>query len=248
MLEYNTKRNRLIIKEYGRNIQKMIEYALSIEEREQRNEVARAIIRVMSQVNPENKDNPNPKKRSENADYWNKLWDHLFIISDYKLDVDSPFPKPIPENNETKSIRHNYRKDKIMYRTYGRNMQNVIKKVSEECPDEAKGEMSKVLANHLKKLYLLYNRDSVDNDLIFAQLEELSEGKLHLPENFVLDATRDILRQNQSMIQQQNGSKSGGFGSSKSSGFSSSKGNGFNSSKNNNLKKSKRKKKKTPIA
>jgi hypothetical protein len=233
MLEYNTKRNRLIIKEYGRNVQKMIEYALTVKDDEKRNETARAIVRVMSQINPENKDNPNPKKRSENVDYWHKLWDHLFIISDYKLDIECPFPKPIPENNELKSIRHNYRKDKIIYRTYGRNMQNVIKKIS-ECPDEIKDEMSKLLANYLKKLYLLYNRDSVDNDLISAQLEELSEGKLRLPENFVLDATRDILRQNQSLIQQQNSKNS--------------KSGGFNSSKNNNMKKSKRKKKKTPQA
>ena len=229
MLEYNTGRNRLIIKEYGRNVQKMIEYALTIENDEQRNEAAKAIVRVMSQINPETKDNSNNpnKKRSENADYWHKLWDHLFIISDYKLDVESPFPKPMPENHELKSMRHNYRKDKIVYRTYGRNMQNIIKKIS-ECPEDIKGEMSKLLANHLKKLYLLYNRDSVDDSLIAAQLSDLSEGRLQLPENCALDATRDILRQNQGMIQQQNGKN----------------GSAFNSSKNS--KKSKKKKKKVP--
>ena len=221
MLEYNTKRNRLIIKEYGRNVQKMIEYALTIEDDERRNEAAKAIVKVMSQINPENKDNPNPKKRSENADYWHKLWDHLFIISDYKLNVTSPFPKPEPDNSELAPLHYNYRKERIIYRTYGRNMQNIIKRIS-ECPDEMRDEMSKLLANYLKKLYLLYNRDSVEDSLISAQLEELSDGKLRLSEDCVLDATRDILRQN---------GKTGSI---------------FTPSKNNGSKKSKKKKKKLP--
>jgi len=226
MLEYNTERNKLIIKEYGRNVQKMIEYALTIENNEQRNEAAKAIVKAMSQINSENKDNPN-KKRTENTDYWQKLWDHLFIISDYKLDVESPFPKPTPDIHELKSECHSYHKDKIMYRTYGRNMQNIIKKNS-ECPEETKGELSKLLANHLKKLYLLYNRDSVDDSLIATQLSDLSEGKLQLPEDCTLDTTRDILRQNQGVIQQQNGKS----------------GSAFNPSKNS--KKSKKRKKKVP--
>ena len=223
MLEYNTERNRLIIKEYGRNVQKMVEYALTIENEEQRNEAARAIIKIMSQVNPENKDNLNHKKRSENKDYWHKLWDHLFIISDFKLDIESPFPKPETENNEFKSISHNYRKDKIINKTYGRNMQNLIKKVS-KYSDETKEVLSKLLGNHLKKLHLLYNCDSVEDSLIATQLEELSDGELRLPENFVLEATRDILRQNQ------NGKNGTVFNSPKSSGS----------------KKSKKKKKKAP--
>ena len=227
MLEYNTERNRLLIKEYGRNVQKMVEYALTVKDDERRNEVAKSIVKVMSQINPENKDNQNPK-RSENTDYWQKLWDHLFIISDYRLNVESPFPKPVPEENGAKSIQHHYSKSKIIYRTYGRNMQNIVKKNS-ECPEEIKGEMSKLLANHLKKLYLLYNRDSVEDSLIYAQLEELSEGKLQVPESFALEATRDILRQNQSLIQYQSGKN----------------GHGFNSSKNNS-KKSKKRKKRMP--
>ena len=223
MLEYNTKRNRLIIKEYGRNVQKMVEYALTVENDEQRNDVAKSIVKAMSQINPESKDSQN-NKRSENTDYWQKLWDHLFIISDYKLNVDSPFPKPIPENNEVKSIQHHYRKSRIIYRTYGRNMQNIVKEIS-DYPEEIRGEMSKLLANHLKKLYLLYNRDSVDDSLIYAQLEDLSEGKLQVSGNFTLDATRDILRQNQNLIQNQNGKNGHGFSSK------------------NNSKKSKKKKK-----
>ncbi len=227
MLEYNTERNRLIIKEYGRNIQKMIEYALTIEDYEQRTETAMAIVKVMSQINPEDKDNLTSKKAGENKDYWHKLWDHLFIISDFKLDVDSPFPKPTPESRELKSVKHNYRKERIIFRTYGRNIQNIIKKVS-ECPDEMKDEMSQVLANHLKKLYLLYNRDSVDDSLIATQLYELSKGKLELPNHYALESTREILRQNQAQLQIQNGKN----------------GKDFRFSRNNNSKKFKKKQKK----
>ena len=197
MLEYNTERNKLIIKEYGRNVQKMIEYALSIEDYKERTEVAKAIVRVMSQINPDTRNNGNqPKKHSESTDYWCKLWDHLFIISDYKLDVASPFPKPKPDDKSFKAIHPDYHKKKIVYRTYGRNMENIIRKVS-EYPVSERMIMSKILANHLKKLYLLYNRDSVDDSLIVKQLNDISDGKLSLPDDFTLDTTRDILRQNQ---------------------------------------------------
>lgn len=195
-MEYNTERNKLIIKEYGRNVQKMIEFAMAIDDYEKRTEAAKSIIRIMSQINPDLQRDVNAQKKpSESSDYWRKLWDHLFIISDYKLDVDSPFPKPSPEQKIFEPIRPEYQKKKIMYRTYGRNMENVIKKVA-EYPEPYRSEMSKILANYLKKMYLMYNRDSVNDSLIIKQLLELSDGKLVLPDDFSFEATRDILRQN----------------------------------------------------
>ena len=196
MLEYNTKRNKLIIREYGRNVQKMIEYALAIEDRDERTEAAKAIVRVMAQINPDTRDINTVKKHSEASDYWCKLWDHLFIISDYKLDVDSPFPKPVPEDNTFVPEHPDYHKKKIIYRTYGRNMENIICTVS-EYPEPARTEISKQLANHLKKLYLLYNRDSVDDNLIIQQLYEISGGKLVLPNDFTFESTKDILKNTQ---------------------------------------------------
>ena len=120
MIEYNTKRNKLIIKEYGRNVQKMIEDAVAIEDREKRNETARAIVRVMSQLN-DVKD-PDNKNKKESLDYWHKLWDHLIIMSNYTLEIDSPFPKPAPESKKTTIIKPDYNKHSITLRTYGRNM------------------------------------------------------------------------------------------------------------------------------
>ncbi|MEG1556418.1 MAG: DUF4290 domain-containing protein, partial [Bacteroidales bacterium] len=153
MLEYNTKRNQLMIKEYGRNVQKMIEEALKIESDEKRTESAKAIVRVMSQINPEAKENGDPKKQKESLDYWHKLWDHLFIMSNYQLVVDAPFPIPVPEKENIIFEKPEYNKNTITYRTYGRNIDKIIKTIS-TYPSLERSELSKVIANHLKKLYL----------------------------------------------------------------------------------------------
>jgi hypothetical protein len=196
MLEYNTARNPLAIKEYGRNVQKMIEYAISIEDRQKRTETAKAIIRVMAEIHPDTKENRNAgDPHNQSMDYWQKLWDHLFIISNYQLDIDSPFPKPVPEEKTNKGTKHQYGKSKITFRTYGRNMEAIIKKVA-EYPMPQREAMGKILANHLKKLYLLYNRNTVNDDLIIAQLKDLSDGKIVLPEEFQLFSTKEIMKNN----------------------------------------------------
>jgi hypothetical protein len=195
-MEYNTSRNHLEIKEYGRNVQKMIEYAISIKDRQKRTETAKAIIRVMAEIHPDTKENiTQSEMQNQSVDYWQKLWDHLFIISNYRLDVDAPFPKPAPEEKTTKATRHQYVKSKIALRTYGRNMEAIIKKVA-QYPMPQREIMGKILANHLKKLYILYNRNTVNDDLIISQLKELSDGKIVLPEDFQLFSTKEIMKSN----------------------------------------------------
>jgi len=196
MLEYNTSRNHLVIKEYGRNVQKMIEYAISINDRQKRTETAKAIIRVMAEIHPDTKENTNQTElQNQSSDYWRKLWDHLFIISHFRLEVDAPFPKPDSEERATQNVQHKYEKSKIAFRTYGRNMEAIINKVA-QYPLPQREIMGKILANHLKKLYILYNRNTVDNDLIISQLKELSKGHIVLPEDFQLISTKEIMRNN----------------------------------------------------
>ena len=190
MIEYNTTRHTLIIREYGRNVQKMVEDTLAIEDRDQRTAAARAIVRVMAQLNDPT-DKPTVSTQ-ESQDYWHKLWDHLFIISDYKLDIDSPFPKPVPDTSEKTVVKPDYNKHHITLRTYGRNMQNVIKEVS-SYPEKERERMAKVLANDLKMMYLSYNRDSVNDELIKRQLSEMSEGALTVPEDFSMSTTKELL-------------------------------------------------------
>jgi hypothetical protein len=196
MLEYNTSRNQLAIKEYGRNVQKMIEYAITIENRKSRTETAKSIIRVMAEIHPDTKENNQQADlHNQSMDYWRKLWDHLFIISNYRLDVDSPFPKPKHEEKNIKKTQHQYEKTRITFRTYGRNIETIIKKVA-QYPLPQREAMGKILANHLKKLYLLYNRNTVNDNMIINQLKELSGGRIVLPEDFQLFSTKEIMKSN----------------------------------------------------
>lgn len=190
MIEYNTKRNKLIIREYGRNVQKMVEELKNTEDRAQRNDMARTVVRVMSQLNDTN--HPEDAAQKESLDYWHKLWDHLFIMADYQLDIDSPFPKPVPDTRVKQVVKPDYNKHRITFRTYGRNMENVIKTVS-DYPEEVRNAMTKQLANHLKMMYLAYNQSSVNDNLIAYQIEELSGGKLKVGENFTFMKTNELL-------------------------------------------------------
>ena len=191
MIEYNTKRNKLIIREYGRNIQKLVEECVAIEDRSVRTRTAYAIVRIMSDVvNP--KENGNETDRN-NDDYWNKLWDHLFIMSGYQLDVDSPYPKPHPDSKEREFVKPSYNNtNRVRFRTYGIHMQNMINKVS-EYPEDVRKQFAPSLANHLKMMYLTYNRNSVNDMLIRHQLSELSNGKITLAEDFNFMNTKELL-------------------------------------------------------
>lgn len=190
MFEYNVNRNSLIIREYGRNIQKMIEDVLAEPDYAKRSEKAKAVVRIMAQINPEDKEDKNQK---ESLDYWHKLWDHLHIMTNYQLDVDCPFPKPEPKQTTFLFEKPEYNKHVIGFRTYGRNMENIIKAAA-QYPEQQRKALGLVLANHLKKLYLTYNRDSVNDQLIINQLKEMSDGKITLPEGTPLHTTNEILK------------------------------------------------------
>jgi len=190
MIEYNTKRNKLIIREYGRNVQKMIEDIKNTEDRDQRNAMARTVVRVMSQLNDTN--HPEDVSQKESLDYWHKLWDHLYIMADYQLDIDSPFPVPQPDTRTRSVVKPDYNKHRITFRTYGRNMENVIKTVA-DYPEEVRNAMTNRLANHLKMMYLAYNQSSVNDSLIAYQLRELSGGKLVVDDNFTFMKTNELL-------------------------------------------------------
>ena len=164
---------------------------MKVEDREERTRTAYAIVRIMSDV-------VNSKENSEDTghntdDFWNKLWDHLFIMSDYQLDVDSPYPRPVPDTTKKEFVKPAYNnKNRVRFRTYGVNMQNLIRKVS-EYPEEVRNQYAPLLANHLKMMYLTYNRNSVNDMLIRHQLSELSDDKITLPENFNFINTKELL-------------------------------------------------------
>lgn len=170
-LEYNSERSKLIIPEYGRHIQKMVEYAVSIEDAAERNKIAKSIIAVMGNLNPHLRDVP---------DFQHKLWDQLFIISDFKLDVDSPFPKPSREILEEHPERMNYPQNFPKYRFYGNNIKRMIDVANNWEEGDLKEGLVFTIANHMKKSYLSWNKDTVDDKVIFDHLRELSGGKINL--------------------------------------------------------------------
>lgn len=182
-MEYNTQLERLIIPEYGRNIQGMIKYCCSIQDREERNLCAKAIIQVMGQLNPHLRDS---------ADYTHKLWDHIFIISEFKLDVDSPYPIPSPESFQEKPETLVYPKGKIRYKHYGKTIEDIIKKAKELPEGPERNELTRQIANHLKKSYYNWNKDSITDDVVIKNLNELSGGELKLDENASLSSHQEL--------------------------------------------------------
>jgi hypothetical protein len=177
-LEYNTEREHLIIPEYGRHIQKMINYATSRETKEERNKVAGAIIAVMGNLQPHLRDVP---------DFQHKLWDQLFIMSDFKLDADSPYEKPQREVLEARPEPLGYPQNYPKYRFYGNNIKTMIDVANTWEEGEMKEALVYTIANHMKKCFLNWNKDTVEDRVIFKHLYELSDGKINLK-----DSTEDL--------------------------------------------------------
>ncbi len=186
-MEYNSSRDKMIISEYGRNIHKMIDYIKSVEDRDKRNQLARATINVMGQLNPHLRDV---------NDFKHKLWDHLFIMADFDLDVDSPYPIPSKETLTRKPEPLQYATNNVTFKHYGRHIERMIEKACELEDGFMKDTLVKLIANHLKKSYLTWNRDDVTDEEIAAHLSIMSDGKLNLEDNIKLHQTSDILAKN----------------------------------------------------
>ena len=190
-LEYNSERTSLIIPEYGRHLHKLIDQAMAVEDREERNKFARYIISVMGTMNPHLRDVP---------DFQHKLWDQIFIMSDFKLDVDSPYPIPSREVLKMKPDPLKYPQNFPKYRFYGNNIKYMIDVANKWEEGELKNALVKVIANHMKKSYLSWNKDTVTDVVIFEHLLELSGGKLNLTASTEeLSNTQDLMRTNKRM-------------------------------------------------
>lgn len=170
-MDYNTSRSDLKIPEYGRNVQRMVDHCMSIANREQRNKVAQSIIDVIGNLNPHLRDVP---------DFKHKLWDHLFIMSNFKLDVDSPYPIPTPSTFESKPDRVSYPDRNDKYRHYGHIIRKMINYAVQLENGPLKEGLILSIANQMKKSYLMWNKDTVDDAVIFQELKVLSKGQLVL--------------------------------------------------------------------
>ena len=170
-LQYNTQRSPLRIPEYGRHIQKMVDQALDQPDKEERNKMANAIIGVMGNLNPHLRDVP---------DFLHKLWDQLFIMSDFSLDVDSPYPIPEKEVLAARPDPLSYPQNFPKYRFYGNNIKRMIDAAVTFSDGDQKDALIYVIANHMKKCFLNWNKDTVEDAVIFNHLFEISNGQIDL--------------------------------------------------------------------
>ena len=194
-LEYNAERPHLIIPEYGRHIQKLVDHCMSLESKEERNKMALAIVDVMGNLQPHLRDVP---------DFKHKLWDQLYIMSDFKLDADSPYEIPSKEELQGKPESLPYPKSANKYRFYGNNIQIMIDTALTWEEGDMKEALVYTIANHMKKCFLNWNKDTVEDDVIFNHLFELSDGKIDIRN------TEEVLSESKNLLRKRNNQGQGG--------------------------------------
>jgi hypothetical protein len=204
-MDYNTQRKKLALPEYGRSIHKMVDWVTTIEDRDERNRQIRAVIAVMGGMNPHLRDV---------NDFKHKLWDHVHIMSDFKIDIDSPYPIPTKESFNTPIHIIPYASESIKVRHYGRNIQLMINRIAQAEDSEIKEKSLLMLANHMKKLYVTWNKETVSDDIIFRDITFLSGGKIRIPESLKLSPAYNLNTSN-STPSTTKGSSSGSSSSKK---------------------------------
>lgn len=174
-MNYNTQRAKLILPEYGRTIQQMVDICMKIEDRKQRQRCAETIIGIMATMNPDVRQQP---------DYERKLWDQLAIISDYQLDIDYPFEVVKPEDIAAKPKPMKYPMQRIRYRHYGHLTEEFMRKLKDMTDDKDREELTAMMANFMKRSLYNWNRDAMDERKVKADIHHYTDGAAEVPENF----------------------------------------------------------------
>jgi hypothetical protein len=192
-MDYNTQRKHLKLPEYGRIIQKMVDYCCTIEDKVERQKAASAVIAIMGNTNPHLRDVP---------DFKHKLWDHLAIMSDFKLDIDWPYPLPSSDVMEVKPERLAYSDNKFRYRHYGKFIEQILKKINDIEDVDKKNALIEIMANHMKRSFITWKKEQISDGIIFKELMELTKGSVEIPEGLKLSDFKEVLVAQQ--IQQNN--------------------------------------------
>lgn len=186
-MTYNTDQEQITIREYGRNVQNLIAYCLTIEDRQKRNTTAEAIVELMAILNPQIK---------TVIDYRHKLWDHLHIIADFKLDIDSPYPKPEKSSVRIMPTSLPYPKQRIRLRHYGKNVEHLIEKAIDFDDIEKEKALIQIIANFMKMAYKNWSNEEVNNELIKADIKTMSGGALIVSEDMEIQHVKISNRNN----------------------------------------------------
>jgi len=170
-MEYNTLQKKLVMPEYGRHVHEMVQHAVLIEDREQRNIAAHTIVNIMGTLMPHLREVP---------DFKHKLWDHLFIISEFKLDIDAPYPPPSHDEMTEKPNPVPYPQAHIRQKHYGKILVDMIREAGklEDCPQ--RDSLILLLATQMRKSYLAWNRSELNTEQIVQDIWDLTDGKIKL--------------------------------------------------------------------
>jgi hypothetical protein len=182
--DYNTQRKRMALPEYGRNVQKMVDHIKTIEDRDERNRAAKTIIQIMGNLNTQIRDV---------GDYKHKLWDHLSLIANFELDIDSPYPVPEPSKFVEKPKQVPYRQGEIRFLHYGRIIELMINAASAMEDGEEKEYFTNLIVNQMKKSYVTWNRGQVADEVIIGDLKLLSKGKLKITEGVKILEVKELI-------------------------------------------------------
>lgn len=186
-MDYNTNRKKLELPEYGRNVQNMVAIIKNTPDRAERNRLAKSTIQLMENMNPQLRDV---------ADYKHKLWDHLAVIADFDLDIDSPYPLPTQAEIHQKPSKMKYSNpDEIRFKHYGKILEDMVRKATQYPEGEERDALIAVIANQMKKSFLTWNRETVSDDVIFADLLAIACNRISIPEGLKLKDSRELLRQ-----------------------------------------------------
>jgi hypothetical protein len=182
--DYNTQRKRMALPEYGRNVQKMVDHIKGIEDRDERNRAAKTIIQIMGNLNTHLRDV---------GDFKHKLWDHLSLIANFELDIDSPYPVPEPSKFVEKPKQVPYRQGEIRYLHYGRIIELMINSASEMEDGEEKEYFTNLIVNQMKKSYITWNRGQVADEVIIGDMKLLSRGRLKMTDGVKILEVKELI-------------------------------------------------------
>ena len=208
-MEYNSGRNKLVLKEYGRHVQKIVENCMKEKDPEKRNQFAKEIIELMGQLNPHLRNV---------EDFRHKLWDHLFIMSDYKLKVDSPYPIKEREEIEKKPEKLPYPQSRIRYKHYGKNVESLVDKAIKTEDPEKQAEFTQCIGNFMKMVYQNYSKDAVNDETIKSDLKLLSKGKLQLTDDQDINSLSRANKSKSNRNESSSNNRKGGGGKFRSGG------------------------------
>lgn len=181
-MEYNSQRADLILPEHGRNIQRMVQYAKTLEDRDERSRAVSKVVKIIAQMNPQMKDNP---------EFMHKIWDHVHMMADYELDIDAPYPPPDKDKIERKPEKLPYNQNNIAYKHYGKNIELMVKKACAMKPGPSRDYFINAIASYMKMSYRTWNDEKVSDQVILNHLKELSGGQLELDNLIELNKNYD---------------------------------------------------------